>query len=86
MSLGTTIKKLRKGSGMTQEDLAKALGLKRVTIATFETGRANPSLDVVRNMARLFQVSVDALLNENGETAPSAVRGRPRHPEKPTPA
>lgn len=78
MSLATTIKKHRLDCDMTQEELAQALGLKRITIATYEGGKAKPSIDVVRKMAKVFRVSVDALLNENGDTHTPAPRGRPR--------
>ena len=62
MSIAHAIKKNRESLEMTQEELAQALGLKRVTIATYETGGAKPSLRVAYNMALLFKVSMESLL------------------------
>lgn len=64
MSLAQTIKKQREVLSLTQEELAQALGLKRVTIATYERGGAKPSLDVALKMARLFSMPMEALLDE----------------------
>ena len=41
------IKELRKSLGITQQDFANKLGLKRNTIATYEIGKATPSDRVV---------------------------------------
>ena len=62
MSIATAIKKHRTARKMTQEALAQALGLQRVTIASYEGGTVRPSLDVAHNMAQLFHVSIESLL------------------------
>ena len=36
------IKKIRKDAGLTQEQFAKKLGVKRNTVATYEMGRSTP--------------------------------------------
>jgi putative transcriptional regulator len=64
VSLTTAIRKHRLELEMTQQDLAKALGLRRVTIATYERGQVNPSLDVVRRMAAIFECSIEELLDD----------------------
>ena len=69
MSIATAIKKHRKSRKMTQEGLATALGLKRVTIATYERGAVKPSLDVAYNMALLFNVSIESLLTDDNLTS-----------------
>lgn len=53
------IKELRKERGYTQVALAKQLQVKRSTISMWETGKSTPSYQMLEQMARLFQVSVE---------------------------
>ncbi len=51
------IKELRKSLGLTQQEFADRVGVKRNTIAQYETGR-NPPIDaVVTSICREFHVS-----------------------------
>jgi len=52
----------RKRTGMTQEDVALALGIARASYANIEAGRQRISIDVLWKAAVLFSVSVDALV------------------------
>lgn len=56
------IKQLREQRGMTQEDLAKRLGVKYPAVSKWERGMAYPSMNTVIKMAELFQVSMDVVL------------------------
>ena len=47
------IKELRKRLGMTQQELANAVGVDRVTIARWEAGQKKPSNLATRQLARL---------------------------------
>lgn len=53
------LKTLRKAKGLTQEELAEAVGTKRATIAGYETGRRNPSLPDLQKIAQYFGVGLD---------------------------
>lgn len=55
------IKKIRKEAGLTQEEFAKRLGLKRNTIATYETGKSEPMDNIVVSICREFDVLEDWL-------------------------
>jgi transcriptional regulator with XRE-family HTH domain len=59
----TNIKYLRKGKGMTQEDFANKIGVKRSLIGSYEEGRAEPRLSNVENIAYHFNVTIDELLH-----------------------
>ncbi|MCK5235890.1 MAG: helix-turn-helix domain-containing protein [Deltaproteobacteria bacterium] len=48
---------LRKKLKMTQQELANALGVDRVTVARWETGRGRPSNLARRQLARLANKS-----------------------------
>lgn len=55
----SNLKRLRAARGLTQEQLANAAGLNRVSLARLETGEmTNPSLDTLERLATALGVSV----------------------------
>lgn len=62
LSLPANISKLRKEHSMTQEQLAEALGVTFASVSKWERGVATPELNLIAEMADLFEVSVDALI------------------------
>ncbi len=54
-----TIRVLRAVKGLTQEELAQALGVSRQTINAIEKGKYNPSLDLAFKMASYFETSIE---------------------------
>lgn len=61
------IRTLRESQKMTQAELASKLGLSASTIGMYEQDRREPSLEVLKDIAVIFGVSVDYLLGK--ETA-----------------
>lgn len=60
--IGNHIRRCRFEHGeMTQEALAKAVGITRQTIIALEAGRYAPSLELAMKLARVFSTTVDAL-------------------------
>jgi putative transcriptional regulator len=57
----TRIKELRARYGMTQEDLAKLVGVRRETILFIEKGEYNPSLNLAHAIAKALKTSIDEL-------------------------
>jgi putative transcriptional regulator len=55
------IRERRKSSGITQEDLARAMGVSRQTIISIERGRYVPSLPLALKIARYFKRSVSEM-------------------------
>lgn len=62
LKLNENIKKLRKQHGMTQEQLAEAMGVSVGAVSKWESGQSNPELSLVAELADFFGVSVDVLL------------------------
>ena len=62
MSIGTTIKKLRRDRGMTQEQLAELLGLSTNAISQWECEKTAPDISHLPVLANIFEVSADVLL------------------------
>ncbi|MBN2109956.1 MAG: helix-turn-helix transcriptional regulator [Methanosarcinaceae archaeon] len=57
----TRIKELRARYDMTQEDLARKVGVRRETIGFLEKGKYNPSLKLAYKVARCLRISIDEL-------------------------
>ena len=56
---------LRKQRGLTQEQLANALGVTNQSVSKWESGQCCPDIQLLPNIAELFDVSVDELLGCN---------------------
>jgi putative transcriptional regulator len=64
----TRIKELRARHNLTQEDLAKKVGVRRETILYMEKGKYNPSLKLAHDVAKALKTTIDELFffdNEN---------------------
>lgn len=59
----THIKEHRERLGMTQSELARAVGVRRETIVHLENGRYNPSLKLAMDIAKLFKTPVETLFS-----------------------
>ena len=56
------IKNIRVQKGFTQSEVASALGVSSVVYSRYETGKRQPSIDTLIQMADIFGVTVDYLL------------------------
>lgn len=57
----TKIKEYRAKLGLTQEQLAEAVGVRRETIVFLEQGKYNPSLKLAHDVAKVLKVKIDDL-------------------------
>lgn len=67
MKLNEKIYTCRKKAGLSQVDLADALGVSRQSVSKWETGEANPEVTKIPQLAKLFGVTADWLLSEEEE-------------------
>lgn len=74
--LGTSIMNLRKERGMTQEQLANALGISFQAVSKWETGNSCPDISALPLLADLFSVSIDRLFGRES-TAPVPAQAEP---------
>lgn len=65
--LSERLKTLRKEAGLTQEEVAKKLGISRPAYTYWEKGEKRPTPDKLTQIASLFGVSTDYLLNSNSD-------------------
>ena len=61
------LKELRIEKGLTQEKLAKKVGINRTTIAKIESGERDLTLDHIQRMSAFFNVSYDYILGKSNE-------------------
>ena len=65
MTLGETILKLRKASGLSQEQLAEMLSVSRQAVSKWETDQSLPDIDKILLLSQTFSISTDELLGRD---------------------
>ncbi|MHA2603002.1 MAG: helix-turn-helix transcriptional regulator [Candidatus Thorarchaeota archaeon SMTZ1-83] len=55
----TRMKELRSEQGLTQEELARMVGVRRETIVFLEKGKYNPSLRLAHNVAKVLKSNIE---------------------------
>ena len=70
MGMGAKIKELRYKKGITQKDLAEKLNVSFQAVSRWENDEVEPSIDTIKQMASIFECSIDELfgMNEKEET------------------
>lgn len=62
-----TVRELRAAKGLSQGELAQALGVSRQTVNAIETGRYLPSLPLAIALARYFASTVEQVFDPEEE-------------------
>lgn len=68
----TRLKSVREDAGLTQQDLADRISMRRETILHLENNRYNPSLEMALKIAQVFDLQVEdlfALREKDGDHA-----------------
>ena len=80
MTLGQRIQELRKGLGLSQEELGERMGVSRQAISKWEGDQTIPELDNLIALSRLFGLTVGQLLGveQPVPTPPAAPAKMPR--------
>lgn len=91
--LGDNIKKFRKASNLSQEELAEKINVTRQSISLWETGKTQPSIDILVKLASVLGVTTDELLTnsdnapvtmiEDTPTAETTERNKPQNSTRP---
>lgn len=59
----TRIKELRAREGLTQEDLARKVNVRRETIVFLEKGKYNPSLKLAFDISKVFDLAIEEVFD-----------------------
>ena len=61
------LQQLRKANGYSQDVLAEKLGISRQAVSKWERAESSPSVDNLIDLARLYGITVDEMLNTDGD-------------------
>ena len=59
--LGQNLKRIRTEKGISQNKIARTLGIDRAFISNIENGKTNPTLDTIARIAKAIGVSISEL-------------------------
>lgn len=65
MDQGERYQSFRKKKNLSQKEAARLLGIKPYQLANYETNRSEPPIRVLKDMSRLYKVTIDRLLNNS---------------------
>ena len=71
--VGKNLATLRKGKGLTQQELAREINYSDKSISKWELGYALPSVDVLKDFAEFYGVTIDYLVAEQNEEELTAI-------------
>lgn len=66
-SFGSKIKQLREQNGLSLNELAQELGIKKSRIGMWESNNSIPRIDILLKISSYFNVTIDYLLKEGGD-------------------
>lgn len=61
------LQQLRKANGYSQDVLAEKLGISRQAVSKWERAESSPSVDNLVDLAKLYGITVDEMLNTDGD-------------------
>lgn len=67
MSLEEKLKNLRKQHNFSQQEFADMLHVSRQAVSRWETGRAEPDIEMLRKISQLYKITIDDLINDEKE-------------------
>ncbi len=73
VGFGMRLKSARENKGFTQADIATKFSINKATVSAWETGRGDPGVFRLRELAKLYDVSADALMWEDS-LSPDALK------------
>lgn len=63
-NIASNLKFLRKKNGLTQQQFADLMGIKRASVGAYEENRADPKYDLLKKIAEYYDLSMDELAND----------------------
>lgn len=74
IAIGANICRHRKESHLTQDDLARHLGVTKASVSKWETGQSYPDVELLPRIAAFFDVTVDALMGYEPQMSREGIR------------
>jgi CheY-like chemotaxis protein/DNA-binding XRE family transcriptional regulator len=67
MDFSKSLKNIRKDLKISQQDLARRMGIAQSTVGMWETGKRTPKLDEIKRLARALNITVDRLISRGNK-------------------
>ncbi len=67
MSIGESIRNLRKKAGFTQKQLAEKVGVNEVTIRSYEAEKYNPKINTLTKLCVALDCKITDLIDEDSK-------------------
>lgn len=67
VNLAKRLKEIRESMSLTQLEVSKGIKVERYIVSNWETGRTEPSLQDIKNLADFYQVTADFLLGREDD-------------------
>ena len=64
----TRLRKLRQEKGLSQQQLSGLIGISKSSINMYERGEREPGIDTLKSIASFFNINLDFLLGNTGES------------------
>lgn len=80
--LKINLKRLRNDYGLTQDEVADIISKDRSSVAKYESGKALPPIDILKQLAKLYRVSVDELCGISSSKNMLTLRDEPEGRKK----
>lgn len=64
-NFGKRLKELRESKNLNQDDIARKLNITRAAISSYETDKAVPRLEILKELCLIYNISSDYLLDLN---------------------
>ena len=82
MTFKEKIIKLRKQKGLTQDEFASAVGVSRQAVYKWESGQSYPEAQKLLEIKKLFDISIDDLLDDSFDVVIPEKKKRRRLPKE----
>jgi len=82
-NIGGRIAKLREKAGLTQEQLSKMIGVKRITLSKIENNERKLHSDDLVKLSEIFNMTIDQLINSDNEPEINILREKKKMKDKP---
>ena len=76
MNIGSTIQRIRREHGLTQEAFGERFHVTRQAVSNWETEKTYPDLQILSEISNQFDISLDALLKEDTKLVQAIDRER----------
>lgn len=76
MELSEKLVRLRKQSGMTQEELAAKIFVTRTAVSKWENGKGYPAIDSLKLLSSVYGISLDELISDDDVIAAQNAKKR----------